>query len=62
MHERSNNMYYLPSYYLAKVTSEIPVCMIMVSIFSYIYIIVGLNDTFSYKYFSFSKHVCFLDF
>ena len=54
--ERSNKLYSVLSYFMAKVLGEIPVFFICVNFFIVVtYFSTNLNDTYIYKYYAFSK-------
>jgi ABC-type multidrug transport system ATPase subunit len=53
--ERSNNLYSISAYFLAKLFSEIPLIMMSVnSLLTLTYLISDFNDTFSWKYYLFN--------
>lgn len=57
LRERSNQLYSVISYYLAKVLTELPIFFITVNcLVGIVFWATNLNDTFSYKYYAFSKY------
>lgn len=49
-------MYQIPAYFLAKTLGEIPIFFISTNIYiGLLYFILQMNDTFSYKYYAYSK-------
>ena len=58
LRERSNNLYSVPAYFFSKICCEIPIFFITTNcLIALIYPLTNLNDTFSYKYYMFSKYL-----
>jgi hypothetical protein len=56
MRERSNKLYSISAYFLAKTLSELPIFMVANNLFGVIiYHATEMNDTYSYKYYVFRK-------
>ena len=61
--ERSNNLYTVPTYYIAKYIMDMPHLFIGNALFGLIiYLSVRLNENYSYKYYAFLGLVNYLGF
>jgi len=56
LREKSNQLYSVAAYFFAKISCQIPILFITTNcLFFLIYILTNLNETFTYKFYLFSK-------
>lgn len=56
LRERSNGLYSVPAYFFAKISHEVPLYFLTTNcLLTLIYLLAGLNDTFSYKFYLISR-------